>query len=452
MKRFVEGYRSEKMFSGEFTIPPSVCYTDGVRLHAPLNEVSFEMSDDAYAVRAMVGMKTGSNAALGIQLNVTDGHCVMFETINTSTAGAETALRNAEERRRIHAVGGVVTEDLLDDESVVFVDPQNLCPHLNKFRRHVIHLSPTLEQEFFVLAQYLGSTTGANAHAVIRSDEGAAMADVLRRSLVTFGGSLLSSTLLAGGDALESHLPRDGDVFVVGLAAADVSVIERHLAEHSGVRVFVLFTDLSLFYDEFVAAFNGSGDAGRLVFATSLPHWADINTTSETVQLFHAAVEEKAKWTPLALRAFASSRLMLTVLSHMDKVSADLFADFFYKNVALAAEDMLYGTFIDSSKCSEQREVNAIACAVNYGATRISVWSMARVLDPAVPELFPAVTPSMEYTDPDDGRLALGLLLGIIVVSISGGILLAALFALLCCAVVGIPVTTATPRRSPQTP
>ncbi|KEG05151.1 putative receptor-type adenylate cyclase, partial [Trypanosoma grayi] len=36
-------------------------------------------------------------------------------------------------------------------------------------------------------------------------------------------------------------------------------------------------------------------------------------------------------------------------------------------------------------------------CAMNYGATRISVWSMARVFDPTVPELFSPVTPSMVY-------------------------------------------------------
>ncbi|KAF8291627.1 hypothetical protein TcYC6_0122190 [Trypanosoma cruzi] len=35
----------------------------------------------------------------------------------------------------------------------------------------------------------------------------------------------------------------------------------------------------------------------------------------------------------------------------------------------------------------------------NYGATQISVWSLARALDPAVPVLSPAVTPSMEVPD-----------------------------------------------------
>ncbi|KEG05624.1 adenylyl cyclase, partial [Trypanosoma grayi] len=433
MKRFVEGYRAENILRGELTISPLRCFTDGIRLFAPLNGVVLLMTDDAHAVRATLGMKTGAVAALGIQLNVTDTNSITLELINTSTASAETALRDAKKRKRIHAVGGVVTEDLLDDESVVFIDPQNIHATLSKFRRNVIHLSPTLEQEFFVLAQYLGSTNGVKANSVIRSDEAAAIADVLRRSLVTFGQSLPSSTLLAGGDALGDYLPRKGDVFVVGLAAADVAVIAEHLAKNRGVRVLVLFAEVSWLYDEFVAAFNGSGDAGRLVFATSLPHWADINTTSETVQRFQDAVEEKTNWTPLALRAFASTMVVKTILSRMELVNAKLLVDFFYKNVAITVADMLYGPFKDGKRCGGQNNVSSAECAVNYGARRISVWSMARVLDPAVPELFPAVTPSMEYGEPDKNGLSDDQLIAVIVGSISGGVLLAALFAFFCC-------------------
>ncbi|KEG05544.1 adenylyl cyclase, partial [Trypanosoma grayi] len=428
MKRFVEGYRSEKILSGELTIPSSVCYTDGIRLHAPLNEVSLLMTDDAYAVRATIGMKTGAFAAEQIQLNFTDTHNVRLQMINTSTTDAKRALEDEKESKRIHAVGGVVTEDLLDDESVVFIDPQELHPGMNKFRRHVICLSPTLEQEFFVLAQYLGKISRANAHAVIRSDEGAAMTDVLRRSLVTFGGSLLSSTLLAGGDALGDYLPHKGDVFVVGLAAADAAVIAEHLAKNRGVRVLVLFAEVSWLYDEFVAVFNGSAAAGRLVFATSLPHWADTNTTSETVQRFHAAVWNTKKWTPLALRSFASTILVKTILSRMELVSAEVLVDFFYKNVAIAVADMFYGSFKDGTRCGGQNNMSSAECAVNYGARRISVWSMARVLDPAVPELFPAVTPSMEYREQLNNGASKEKLIAVIVGSISGGVLLAALF------------------------
>ncbi|KEG05758.1 putative receptor-type adenylate cyclase, partial [Trypanosoma grayi] len=59
---------------------------------------------------------------------------------------------------------------------------------------------------------------------------------------------------------------------------------------------------------------------------------------------------------------------------------------------------------------------------------------MARVLDPAVPELFPAVTPSMVYREPNTEGLSKNELIGVILGSISGGVLMAALFiALLCC-------------------
>ncbi|KEG13507.1 adenylyl cyclase [Trypanosoma grayi] len=433
MKRFVEGYRAENILSGELTIPALTCYTDGMRLRAPLNGAALLMTDDAHAVRATLAMITGAAAALGTQLNVTDANSITLELINASTTDAKTALRDEMERKRIHAVGGVVTQVMLNDESLVFIDPQNIHPWTSKFRRHVLRLSPTLEQEFFVLAQYLGSTTNANAHAVIRNDEAVAMVDVLQRSLVTFGGSLLSSALLAGGDALGGYLPRKGDVFVVGIAAADVAVIAEHLARHRGARVFLLFTEFSFLYDEFVAAFNGSAAAGRLVFATSLPHWADESTTSETVQLFHAAVKDKAKWAPFALRSFATTLAVKSILSRMELVNAQLLVDFFYKNIAITVADMFYGPFKDGEKCGLQNTVNATECAVNYGATYISVWSMARVLDPAVPELFPAVTPSMEYGEPDKNGLSDAQLIGIIVGPISGGVLLAALFAFFCC-------------------
>ncbi|KEG07896.1 receptor-type adenylate cyclase, partial [Trypanosoma grayi] len=438
MKRFVEGYRAEKIMSGELTLPFLKCYTGDIRLYPPLNGIFFLMTDDTYAMRATLGMRAGASAALQGWSNAMNTRIAVLQIINTSTADAKTTLRDEEERKRTHAVCGVMTEEMLDDETVVFIDPQNLHPHLNKFRRRVIRLSTTLEQEFFVLAQYLGNTTSANTtsantHAVIRSGEAAAVVNVLRRSLVTFGGSLWSSALLAGGDALGDYLPHDGDVFVVGLAAADISVIAVHLAKHSSVRVFVLWSEVSLFYDEFVAAFNGSAAAaGRLAFATSLPHWADESTTSETVQRFHAAVKDKREWTPLTLRAFASTLLLKTVLSRMDLVNADAVIDFFYKNVVVVVGDIVYGPFKDGKRCGSPKNVNGNECAVNYGARHISVWSMARVVDPSVPELFPAVTPSMEYTGFPEERFLSDQFIAIIVGSATGVLLAAIIVGLLC--------------------
>ncbi|KEG05262.1 putative receptor-type adenylate cyclase, partial [Trypanosoma grayi] len=190
--------------------------------------------------------------------------------------------------------------------------------------------------------------------------------------------------------------------------------------------------EFSLLYGEFVAAFNGSAAAERLVFATSLPHWADESTTSATVQKFHAAVKDMTKRTPIALRSFANTLLLKTVLSRMDQVSAELLADFFYTNVAIRVDDMLYGTFDDTTDCALQGVEGEGGCAVNYGATRISVWSMARVFDPTVPELFSPVTPSMVYREPSGG-LTLQQLIGIIAGSVAGVLLAAMIVSILCC-------------------
>ncbi|EKF27833.1 receptor-type adenylate cyclase, putative [Trypanosoma cruzi marinkellei] len=76
---------------------------------------------------------------------------------------------------------------------------------------------------------------------------------------------------------------------------------------------------------------------------------------------------------------------------------------------------MLYGSFIDGRACPVTE--SGAGCGRNYGATHISVWPLARALDPAVPVLFPAVTPSMEYRRPTAGRLT----------AVIGGIVAAAL-------------------------
>ncbi|EKF26984.1 receptor-type adenylate cyclase, putative, partial [Trypanosoma cruzi marinkellei] len=191
---------------------------------------------------------------------------VSMQLISSTRNDAPDALRETMEAKRVDFVGGMVTEAMLDVEGVAFIDPLPLEPRLNRFRRNVICLSPTLEQQFFVLAGYLGNTSGGSAHAVIRSGEAAAMADVLRRSLLTFGVSLASATLLAGGDALVDHLPVEGDVFVVGLSAGDAGAIARHVASHGGVRVFVVFSEFALLHAEFVAAFRGGAGADRVVF------------------------------------------------------------------------------------------------------------------------------------------------------------------------------------------
>ncbi|KAH9600918.1 Adenylyl cyclase class-3/4/guanylyl cyclase [Trypanosoma melophagium] len=431
MKRFTDGFQAEVIEEGTLRIPFTECYSLNFRIAAPLIAVTIDWNDSPHTSRNFEELKLGLLNAIKRSSNSLDSHHVTIHRLNSNPTDGRLVLLKEIEDKNTHAVAGIVTEAMLDVPNVTFIDPLFLQPRLNKFRRHVIHLSPTVEQELLVLAFYLGNTTGATAAAVIRCDEAAAVEDVLRRSLVTFGGSLRSAALLAGGDSLAGRLPSSGAVFVVGLADGDAALIAGHLTKHSGVRVFVLFSELSLRYAEFTAAFDGSGSADRLVFATSLPHWADVKTESETVRKYHAAVTDETDRTPLSLRAFANVRLLQTVLSRMDTVNADTLSGFFYQNIAISAEDMLYGSFTDGSECAAQGIVDAAKCIVNYGATRISVWSMSRALNPTVSELFPPVTPSMEYVEPPKGGLTLQQLIGVIVGCVAGVLLLVGLILFL---------------------
>ncbi|ORC83527.1 putative receptor-type adenylate cyclase, partial [Trypanosoma theileri] len=153
--------------------------------------------------------------------------------------------------------------------------------------------------------------------------------------------------------------------------------------------------------------------ADRLVFATNLPHWADGKTESETVRKFHAAVKDEKKRTPLSLRAFTGIQLLETTVSRLPAVNADELDEYFYNNVVVTEDDMVYGSFADGSECVQHGMVDTTKCAVNYGATHISVWSMSRALDPTLPELFPPVNPSMEYVEPSNDGLTLLQLIGV---------------------------------------
>ncbi|EKF27143.1 receptor-type adenylate cyclase, putative, partial [Trypanosoma cruzi marinkellei] len=74
---------------------------------------------------------------------------VSMQLISSTRNDALDALRETMEAKRVDFVGGMVTDAMLDVEGVTFIDPLPLEPRLNRFRRNVICLSPTLEQQFF---------------------------------------------------------------------------------------------------------------------------------------------------------------------------------------------------------------------------------------------------------------------------------------------------------------
>ncbi|PWU99315.1 putative receptor-type adenylate cyclase [Trypanosoma cruzi] len=424
----VMGAHRLKPFKGVMRFPLSNCNVSYVKIPPVFIGLYLLMDDNIFAFTACLQFEVVFAAASSLHERWWEQGAVFAYSLQSNTYDSAGDLRSELQSRRAHAVLGVVTDAMLDVEGMTFIDPLFLEPRLNRFRRNVIRLSPTLEQQFFVIARYLGKTSGGSAHAVIRSGEAAAMAEVLRLSLETFGGSLLSTKLLAGGDKMADHLPAEGDVFVVGISADDVGAIARHVASNDGVRVFVVFSEFALLHAEFVAAFRDCAGADRVVFATSLPHWNDENSTSETTKKFVIAVPEK-KRTPLAMMGFAAMGLMHQVFLRMDRISAELLADFIYTNVEGAVDDILYGPFIDGNACPVTE--SGAGCGKNYGATQISVWPLARALDPAVPVLSHAVTLSMEYRRPVARGLTAQQLIGVIVGSVAAALLLIALILLL---------------------
>ncbi|KAF5219180.1 hypothetical protein ECC02_007876 [Trypanosoma cruzi] len=427
IKEFVDGHRADPLVDGTISFWTWQCSPSEAVIVPPLNGFAIAMRDNPLAIFALRAFGVGARAAVNNN-SLIRRFAFTVNFLNSTVDGAAAALVSELKVKLVDVVAGVVTKGMLEVEDVAFIDPIYLQPRIGRFRKNVIRLLPTLEQQFFVIAEYLGKKSDGLAHAVIRSDDGATMAKVLRLSLETFGGSLLSTKQLAGGDVLVDHLPEEGDVLVVGISAEDVGAIAQHVVSHDGVRVFVIFLEFSMLYPEFVAAFRDGAGADRVVFATNLPHWNDDKTTSVTAQKFNAAVPDVNKRTPLAMMGFTTG-LLLAVRSRMEKVSAEPFENFFFSNVVIRVDDMLYGPFIDGNACPVTQ--SGAGCGRNYGATQISVWPLARALDPAVPVLFPAVTPSMEYRRPIASGLTARQLTGTIVGSVVAALLLIALILLL---------------------
>ncbi|KAH9601048.1 Leucine-binding protein domain [Trypanosoma melophagium] len=155
MKRFVKDYRAEGLDDGVLRMLQ--CNASGVKLPPPVNAVTLMMTDSSVAVSGTVELGKAFDAALQFSNIATARSPFTMQTINSTLALAPSVLRKEIQEKHIHGVGGFVTLDLLDVPNVTFIDPLFLQPRLNKFRRHVIHLSPTVEQELLVLAFYLGN-------------------------------------------------------------------------------------------------------------------------------------------------------------------------------------------------------------------------------------------------------------------------------------------------------
>ncbi|EAN78995.1 expression site-associated gene 4 (ESAG4) protein, putative [Trypanosoma brucei brucei TREU927] len=399
MKEVVGKYHLEAVEEGLLTWGTTRCFSTGIRVYAPLSGLVILISDNHVVQRANSLYFSGAVTLTGND-HIGDNDRLFFHSLNSSYSGAAKDLNDTLDERIVSAVFGVVTNEVLTTPGVIFFDPMVVFPQVSTFKRNVIHFFPTLTQELYVLAQYFSRLTNHIAHTIIRSDEAAEVAEVLSMSLMTFGASLGSRVLLNEhvSDIHMEHLKHGGDVFILGLTTPDVKTISKYLDTHPQARVFITFTDLLLYYEELKLEFSvtANAKAQRLLFATSLPHWADNSSTSETIIAYHEAVPDPSQWSPMSLRGFAIARVMQTLLLPMKKVSSSLLSDEIFWQTSFVIDDMRYGPFSDSDCIANGVQLSG-NCVWNYGATDISVWSFGRVLDPTFPVMQEPVTPSIVY-------------------------------------------------------
>ncbi|XP_018644076.1 receptor-type adenylate cyclase, putative [Schistosoma mansoni] len=409
---------------------PSSCYYDGMRVESPVNGLIFLLWDNPAALRANGEIYGGVSVLTG---DGTFGQSdrLFLQGRASASSAASSALMHELDTKVVTALFGAVSEEMLATADVVFIDPITLNPELRHNGSNVIYLSPTLEQQLFVISGYLVRKASGRASVLFRGRNAQGVEDAIRRTFLATGTSLDSFATLDKVAALKEKLPKDGYAIVIGINVADVGELKDHLDANPDVYVFVPFFDMALMYSGIARTFNGSPSAYRLLFPTSLPHWADVNTTSETVRRFHAALRAPSVWTPLRLLGFATARFTRTVLQFTEKVTPKTLTETIFAQSVIAVDDMRYGPFA-SDTCAEPLggdASDAESCIVNYGATRISLWSAARALDASVLPLTSPVTPSIKYLNPQEGQLTNAELAGLIAGALIALAVVAALVA-----------------------
>nr|CCC50113.1 putative receptor-type adenylate cyclase [Trypanosoma vivax Y486] len=412
MRLLIENKRFVPLNNGQFMFNNDECSIKLHEMRAPLVGLLFSIEDNSIARRAtklFTEALLSFDAASRLKLI----NRLFFTSVPSSTSGVAKQLQLEHETSVYTGIFGVVSDEMLAVPGVVFIDPLTMVPRLNRGQRNVIHLSPTVEQQFFVLSMYL-ETIGGRLHAVLRTNEGDEMLEILEKSLVSFGMSLTSATVLGVDTPLSGRLPSSGHVFLVGLFATDIVTVARHLEEHSELRVVVLFSEWALLYDEFVKAFEGSPAASRLVFATSLPHWDEERLKSRTADRYRESLGASAQKAPLPLLGFYAALFVRTLLSQVTVVDDEALFHVIYYQSPFNIKNMKYGPFSED-KCLGHDDTHSADCRVNYGASNIAVWSMARALNVSVAPLAGPVSPSMLYVDPNAGMLTRRQIIGIAV-------------------------------------
>ena len=317
-----------------------------------------------------------------------------FERISSSealTAGqrAESIAQRVAERYVSGLFGFVLPAGSVDSVNVSgypLFDPLYFPAVMRRpYTHNVVHMSASLEQELFVLAEYAVEQLLKPVHVMARGVEASAVVGAVQASVETFGASLASAGAVPdGASVVPSVLPRGGVVFVIGLRnSLEVSALLTLLASHPEAMVAVSFTELSVLYADFVAcAASSPPTCAQVVFATALRNWNAPQLAGESQMMaeYFSGVNDTSLRGPLSLRGFMNSAAIRRVTGEMGTspyLPSTLLERWYSTGVvALSTADYL-GPY-SALPCASVLKGEAV-CEENAGARVVRVMSLADV-------------------------------------------------------------------------
>ena len=331
-----------------------------------------------------------------------------FEYVNSSTVPNLTrAMEVACATKYISAVFGYVasSEPTPADGTasaglIVYpqVDPLYFPAKLpSAYQSNVLLISATLEQEIFSIAKTILSdqapssgspqNVGRTIHALVRGNEALLVVEVVKKSVISFGGMLETLAVISGNETpipWQGFTGKSGYLFVIGLShPSHVSALFQMLDLSPLLTACVSFVEFSVLYDDFVGLCNTSqhtSGCARIIFATSMRHWnaPQLANESDLMAGYFSRFDELPSSStsarrrhPLTLRGFIAAAALRRVLSEISDayVPTSILQKWYRTSVIeLGAQDSA-GPYSNTPCTSSSSSL----CEVNAGARTVRV-------------------------------------------------------------------------------
>lgn len=431
-----------------FTYTQALCHSADVPVPAVLSVLTFSLAGSntlaASAARLAAILPTVFNFLNSTHVDLT------MQELNATTANQQAVLDEEVDNHTVDVLVGPVADDL-DFGDVLVVSPAFSHRRSNVAQRNVISLIPTLAQEVYILYSALpaiAAAAGVEAKLNVvlhgyNSTEKEVLSRMLSETAETYGYANPDVVHVDLEDDTYSALATTGLNLLIGLTDSDTTTIAMLLRDHPKTAVVADFKDFSLNYHSLLSYFtNATVEVQRrLVSFTNFPMWTEASNAahddSSLLTLFHYLWPDPDFHTPAYLEDTACALFLHQLALVTDVVNATNLVDALYLKGTISSYGMQYGRYQWSCTTTASGQ----QCThTNFGARDITVFSMARVLDPSIAAVAGPITPSMIYTKsplPEGNKLSSGQLIGIIVGSIIGGLLLISLILLFvfCCVV-----------------